>query len=87
MSQLANESIFQDTSVAIAKEPEVLLQRVLIHFFPVGPNECCNEKQQGRLRLVEIGDQSPGDPSAVTWGDENAGPADDPFFITTMHPR
>ena len=50
-------SSVQDGTVAVGEETEVMGEGVVIDRAPIAANESADQQQEGRLRLVEIGDQ------------------------------
>ncbi|EJX06482.1 hypothetical protein EVA_05408 [gut metagenome] len=45
---------FQQGTVAITKETEIMRKRIIVNHLPVALHESGNQEQQGTLRLVEI---------------------------------
>ena len=58
---------YQQRAVAIAQEAEIVCQSIIINLVPITMYECTYEKQQGALRLMEIGYQHLHNIILITW--------------------
>ena len=63
-----------------------MAEGIVVDAAPVAMNEGADQKQQGALRLVEIGDEHLHNLVFITWGDDNLRAAVKDLLMITVEP-
>ena len=85
-SPLTSKLGYQQTTIAITEEAEVMREGVVVNRVPVAFDKGADQQQQGALRLVEVRDQHLHDLVFIARGNDDLRTAMESSLVVTVEP-